>query len=78
VDYALLRSSDELSRAEDGAAILAQKKEAPHDPPGRHKKRRPRLAPLQDACGLKSWLEIPQRNSKVVFNVTIPRSIFRT
>jgi hypothetical protein len=26
---------------------------------------------LQDACGLKSWLEIPQLNSKVVFNFAI-------
>jgi hypothetical protein len=33
VDYALLRSSDEMSRAEDGAAIPAQRKRAP-PPPG--------------------------------------------
>lgn len=29
MDYALLRSSDEMSRAEDGAAIPAQRKRAP-------------------------------------------------
>jgi len=32
VDYALLRSSDEMSRAEDGAAIPAQRGRLP--PPG--------------------------------------------
>jgi hypothetical protein len=38
VDYALLRSSDEMSRAENGAAIPGAKKEAPGDQLGRTKK----------------------------------------
>ena len=43
VDYALLRSSDEMSRAEDGAAIPAQKKEGapPRGPNLAAQKRRP-------------------------------------
>jgi hypothetical protein len=40
VDYALLRSSGEMSRAEDGATILTQRKRAP-DQTWPHKKRQP-------------------------------------
>jgi hypothetical protein len=71
VDYALLRSGDELSRAEDGAAVSGAKKEAPRDQPWGATKE----AATGQPVARRLRLEVLARNSTTKFEsrASIPR-----